>query len=162
MTNQSAFLNVIISEPWTFRGGVYFSYNLLLLATAIWIVVLFCRSLVMWRKRDCPAHIARRLGVLGFLFGLANTTYLLLYAFAGHISLSPQDYSFWSFLDDHPDIRIMIALQCFGHLSSLYYGILILIVGLLESYFFEFMNWRRNVQRDKDQVGTTTGGTVRR
>lgn len=162
MTNQCSFTNVVISEHWTFRDGVYISFSLLLLAAAIWLVGLFCRSLVTWRNRDCPAHIALRLGVLGFLFGLANTTYSLLYAFTPRYASSMSDVAFWSFLADTPDIRMMMAFQCFQYLSSLYYGILILIVGLLESYLFEFMNWRRNVQKDEDQVGTTTGGTVRR
>ena len=158
MTNQSDFLNVIISEHWTFRDGVHFGFCLLLLATAISLAVLFCRSLVTWRSRDCPAHIALRLGVLGFLFGLANTTYSLLYAFSSRYASSFHDISFWSYLDSNPDIRMMMALQCFGYLSSLYYGILILIAGLLESYLFEFMNWRRN----KNQDGTTRPCSVRR
>lgn len=158
MTNQSDFINVIIREHWTVRDGVHLSFCLLLLATIIWLVALFCRSLVTWHNRDSPVHIARRLGVLGFLFGLANTTYSLLYAFTPRYS-SFQDFSF---LDSHPDIRMLMALQCFEYLSSLYYGIVILIAGLLESYLFEFMNSRRTAQRNKDQDGTTTTPTIRR
>ena len=73
--------NFIIAEHWTVRDGVHLGFDLLLLITALWLTMLLCRSLVVWRKRECPAEVARRLGLMGLLFGLAQTIYALRYAF---------------------------------------------------------------------------------
>ncbi len=144
--------NAILIEHWTFRDGVHFSFNLLLLITALWLTVLLCRSLVVWRRRECPVEVARRLGVMGLLFGLAKTIYALRYAFTLRYA-AQQDFSF---LDSHPDIRMMMALQCFDYLAPLYYGILMLTAGLLASYLFEFLNRRRSAMKIKDQSGATS------